>query len=108
MGILDHLRRRRTFQQLYEHWLDTDAPVETTREEWRESEAEALGAPNKDTSQTGRPPHGRTPKMARPREKDSVQLRLVIRYVFMGVGLVGLLLVALSVVSTVLVMRSCS
>lgn len=109
MKILDNLRRRgarRTFQRLYEHWLEKDIPSVEGTTPWRGDEEERLDDQSANGELTLREALQRQlPKVPKPR--DTIQLRLPIRYVFMGTALIALLLVALSIVSTVLIMRSC-
>ena len=109
MKLLDNLRRRgarRTFQRLYEYWLEKDIPSTEGTTPWRVDEQERLEDQSANGELTLKEALQRQiPKVAKPR--DTVQLRLPIRYVFMGVALIALLLVALSIVSTVLIMRSC-
>ncbi len=106
MKILDKLRRRgarRTFQRLYEYWLEKDIPSAEGTTAWRGDEQERLEDQSANEELTLREALQRQ----YPKPRDTIQLRLPIRYVFMGVALVALLLVALSIVSTVLAMRSC-
>ncbi|UCB43032.1 MAG: hypothetical protein JSV77_04505 [Dehalococcoidales bacterium] len=109
MKILDNLRKRgarRTFQRLYEYWLEKDIPSVENTASRRIDEHERLEDQSINGDLTLREALQRQlPKIPKPR--DTVQLRLPIRYVFMGAALIALLLVALAIVSTVLIMRSC-
>jgi len=106
MKILDKLRQRgarRTFQRLYEYWLEKDIPSSKGATSLRGDEQKRLGdqSANEDLTLS------EALQRQFPKPKDTIQLRLPIRYVFIGAALVALLLVALSIVSTVLAMRSC-
>jgi len=109
MKILDNLRKRgarRTFQRLYEYWLEKDIPSVEGTISGRADEQGGLEDQSVDEELTLREALQR-PLTKVPKPRDTIQLRLPIRYVFMGVALIALLLVALSIVSTVLIMRSC-
>ena len=110
MGLLSFIRKRyaeRTFQRLYNYWLEKDVPFNDRTsllqgEEKRISEDESL-----DEAFLPREPlyNRETPRTSRSR--DTVHLRLPMRYVFIGAGLIAFLLVALAIVSTVLAMQAC-
>ena len=109
MGLLSFIRKRyaeRTFQRLYNYWLEKDVPFNNrtnllNSEEKRISEDESL-----DEDFLPREPlYREAPRTSRSR--DTVHLRLPMRYVFIGAGLIAFLLVALAIVSTVLAMQTC-
>ena len=109
MGLLSFIRKRyaeRTFQRLYNYWLEKDVPFNDRTsllhgEEKRISEDESL-----DEDFLPREPlYKEAPRTSRSR--DTVHLRLPMRYVFIGAGLIAFLLVALAIVSTVLAMQAC-
>jgi hypothetical protein len=109
MGLLSFIRKRyaeRTFQRLYNYWLEKDVPFNDRTgllhsEEKRISEDESL-----DEDFLPREPlYREAPRTSRSR--DTVHLRLPMRYVFIGAGLIAFLLVALAIVSTVLAMQTC-
>ena len=109
MGLLSFIRKRyaeRTFQRLYNYWLERDVPFNDRTsplgsEEKRISEDESLD----DDFLPREPLYREVPKTSRSR--DTVHLRLPMRYVFIGAGLIAFLLVALAIVSTVLAMKAC-
>ena len=109
MGLLSFIRKRyaeRTFQRLYNYWLERDVPFNDRTsplrsEEKRISEDESLD----EDFLPKEPLYGETPRTLR--SKDTVHLRLPMRYVFIGAGLIAFLLVALAIVSTVLAMQAC-
>jgi hypothetical protein len=109
MGLLSFIRKRyaeRTFQRLYNYWLEKDVPFNDRPsllhgEDKRISEDESLD----EDSLPREPIYGEAPRTSRTR--DTVHLRLPMRYVFIGVGLIAFLLVALAIVSTVLAMQTC-
>jgi hypothetical protein len=106
MKIFDKLRQRgarRTFQRLYEYWLEKDIPPAERATSWSDDEQDRLEDHSADEELTLREALQRQI----PKPRDTIQLRLPIRYILMGAGLIALLLVALSVVSTILAMRSC-
>ena len=110
MAIFDFIRRRyaeRTFQRLYDYWLEKDVPYNDRTSLLRGNEKEGTAdQPIIDEDFLLREPSDReTPKTSRPR--DTVHLRLPMRYVFMGAALIAFLLVALAIVSTVLAMQAC-
>ena len=109
MRMLDFLRRRgesRTFQRLYEYWLGKDVPPVEDVPHLRENNEEKADSQSIDEGLwLDRSTPRQVSKVTRPR--DSVQLRLPIRYVFLGAAAIALLLVMLSIVLTVLIMRSC-
>ena len=114
MGILNYLRRGRegkTFQQLYEYWLEQDVPpsAESVLRESRGNGRAILDGQTADESGLlgKEPPLKQDPKAMKPKDTNSVWLRLPTRYVLLGAILVSMLLVTLSVVLTVLIMRSC-
>lgn len=109
MGILDYFRRRTVFQRLYEHWLEEDMPSADGPQDSSGTARRSLDGELEDISppQARQAARRRVSREAKPREADTVQWRVPIRYLLVGVGLIALLLVTLSVVATVLVMRSC-
>ena len=109
MKILDKLRQRgarRTFQRLYEYWLEKDIPSVDRTASLRSDEQERLEDQSADEEFTlTEALQQQLPKIQRPRE--TIQLRLPIRYVFFGVVFVAFLMVMLSIVTTILIMVSC-
>lgn len=109
MGIFDFIRRRyaeRTFQRLYNYWLEKDVPYNDRTSLLRGNENEGTADQPLDEELLPREPFYReAPKTSRSR--DTVHLRLPMRYVFVGAALIAFLLVALAIVSTVLAMQSC-
>ena len=109
MGIFDFIRRRyaeRTFQRLYDYWLEKDVPYSDRTSLLRGNEKEETADQPIDEDFLPREPlYREAPKTSKPR--DTVHLRLPMRYVFAGAALIALLLVALAIVSTVLAMQAC-
>ena len=109
MRLFDFIRRRyaeRTFQRLYNYWLERDAPYNDRASLLRGSDKEETADQSIDEDFLSREPLSReAPKISRSR--DTVHLRLPMRYVFMGAALIAFLLVALAIVSTVLAMQTC-
>lgn len=109
MKILDKLRQRgarRTFQRLYEYWLEKDIPSVERTASLRADEQEGLEDQSADEELTLREAlQQRFPKV--PRQRETIQLRLPIRYVFFGLVFVASLMVTLAIVTTVLIMVSC-
>lgn len=109
MGILDFIRRRyaeRTFQRLYNYWLEKDVPYNDRASLLHGSEKEDTTDQLIDEDFLPREPlYREAPKTSR--QRDTVHLRLPMRYVFIGAALIAFLLVALAIVSTVLAMQSC-
>jgi hypothetical protein len=109
MGIFGFIRRRyaeMTFQRLYDYWLDNDVPHNDRTSLLRGSEKEETADQPVDEDFLPREPlYREAPKTSKP--GDTVHLRLPMRYVFVGVALIALLLVALAIVSTVLAMQTC-
>jgi len=109
MGILDFIRKRyseRTFQRLYNHWLEKDVPYNDRANLFSDSDREVATDQTTDEDfPTSEPSYREVSKTSRSR--DTVHLRLPMRYVFIGAGLIAFLLVALAIVSTVLAMQTC-
>jgi hypothetical protein len=110
MGIINFIRRRyaeRTFQRLYNYWLEKDVPYnDRTTSLLRSGEREETEDRPIDEDFLPREPLFREPPKT-SRQRDTVHLRLPMRYVFIGVALIAFLLVALAIVSTVLAMQAC-
>ena len=109
MGILDFIRKRyseRTFQRLYNYWLEKDVPYNDRASLLHGNNKEETSDDLVDENFLSRDPSYReAPKTSRTR--DTVHLRLPMRYVFIGAALIAFLLVALAIVSTVLAMQTC-
>jgi len=109
MGIFNFIRRRyaeRTFQRLYNYWLEKDVPYNDRTSLLRGSEREETEDQPIDEDFLHREPLYREPPKT-SRQRDTVHLRLPMRYVFVGAALIAFLLVALAIVSTVLAMHTC-
>lgn len=112
MGILNSINRGRkakTLQRLYDYWLDEDTlftedvpdgPRLNIQERSDSKTSEKYGFPDKQSLLVRR---------SRSMEPDSnsVWFSLPTRYVLQGIAVISLLLITLSVVSTILIMRSC-
>jgi len=109
MGLFDFVRRRyaeRTFQRLYNYWLERDVPYNDHASLLHGSDKEITAdQPIDEDFLPSEPLYREAPKTSRTR--DTVHLRLPMRYVFIGVALIAFLLVALAIVSTVLAMQAC-
>jgi hypothetical protein len=109
MGLLSFIRKRyaeRTFQRLYNYWLDSDVPYNDRASLFQSDEKQISDEQLRDEDFLPREPlYKETPKTSK--QRDTVHLRLPMRYVFIGVGLIAFLLVALAIVSTVLAMQAC-
>jgi hypothetical protein len=109
MGLLSFVRKRyaeRTFQRLYNYWLERDVPFNDRTSPLRSEEKRISEDESLDEDFLPREPlYRETPRTSRSR--DTVHLRLPMRYVFIGAGLIAFLLVALAIVSTVLAMKAC-
>ncbi len=109
MGLFDFIRRRyaeRTFQRLYTYWLEKDIPYNDRTSLLRGHEKEISEEQPVDEDFLTREPLSReAPKTSRSR--DTVHLRLPMRYVFVGAALIAFLLVTLAIVSTILAMQTC-
>ena len=109
MWIVDFVRRRyaeRTFQRLYNYWLEKDVPHNNRTNLLRGNDTAGKVAEPLDEDFLPREPSYREAPRP-PRSRDIVHLRLPMRYVFVGAGLIAFLLVALAIVSTVLAMQAC-
>jgi hypothetical protein len=109
MWIVDFIRKRyaeRTFQRLYNYWLEKDVPYNDRTNLLRGSDTERrVEEPLDEDFLSREPSYREAPKTSRSR--DTVHLRLPMRYVFVGAVLIAFLLVALAIVSTVLAMQTC-
>lgn len=109
MGIFNFIRKRyaeRTFQQLYNYWLEKDVPYNDRASLLHGSDKEETADQPVDEDFLSRElSYREAPKTSRT--KDTVHLRLPMRYVFIGVALIAFLLVALAIVSTALAMQAC-
>ena len=111
MGLLSFIRKRyaeRTFQRLYNYWLEKDVPFNNRPNILRGNDNDKEGTTEQTIDEDflpREPLYREAPRTSRSR--DTVHLRLPMRYVFIGVGLIAFLLVALAIVSTVLAMQSC-
>ena len=113
MGIRDSISRGKkikTFQKLYEHWLDKD--ISSTEDVLDDShlnfqEEIAVHTPDKDARPDKQSPLIQGFKSMKL-DKDNVLFILPTRYFLRGVAIISLLLITLSVISTVLIARSCS
>jgi hypothetical protein len=109
MWIVDFIRRRyaeRTFQRLYNYWLEKDVPYNDRTSLLRGSDTEGrVEEPLDEDFLARESAYREAPRPPRPR--DIVHLRLPMRYVFMGAALIAFLLVALAIVSTILAMQAC-
>jgi hypothetical protein len=109
MWIVDFIRRRyaeRTFQRLYNYWLEKDVPYNNRTNLLSGSDTERrVEEPLDEDFLPREPSYREAPRTSRSR--DTVHLRLPMRYVFMGAALIAFLLVALAIVSTVLAMQTC-
>ena len=109
MGLFDFIRRRyaeRTFQHLYNYWLESDVPYNNRTNLLHSDEKQISDELPRDEDILPREPiYREAPKTSR--QKDTVHLRLPMRYVFIGAALIAFLLVALATVSTVLAMQTC-
>ncbi|HEY41725.1 MAG TPA: hypothetical protein G4O18_07690 [Dehalococcoidia bacterium] len=110
MWLVDFIRKRyaeRTFQRLYNYWLEKDVPYNNNRTTLLRGSDTAgrVEEPFDEDFLPREPSYREAPKT--PRARDIVHLRLPMRYVFVGVGLIAFLLVALAIVSTVLAMQAC-
>lgn len=109
MWIVDFIRKRyaeRTFQRLYNYWLERDVPYDNRTSLLRGNDKEGkVEEPLDEDFLPREPSYREAPKPSRSR--DTVNLRLPMRYVFVGVALIAFLLVALAIVSTVLAMQAC-
>lgn len=109
MGLLSFIRKRyaeRTFQRLYNYWLERDVPFNDRTSPLRSEEKRISEDESLDEDFLPREPlYKEAPRTSRSR--DTVHLRLPMRYVFIGAGLIAFLLVALAIVSTVLAMKAC-
>jgi len=109
MAIFDFIRRRyaeRTFQRLYNYWLEKDVPYNDRANLLQGSDKEGtVDQPTDENFLPRDPLYIEAPKTSRSR--DTVHLRLPMRYVFIGAALIAFLLVALAIVSTVLAMQTC-
>ena len=106
MKILDKLRQRgarRTFQRLYEYWLEKDIPSVERTAALRDDEREGLEALSEDEEL----PLREALQQQLPKPRETIQLRLPIRYVFWGLAFVAFLMVMLAIITTILIMRSC-
>jgi len=106
MKILDKLRQRgarRTFQRLYEYWLEKDITSAERIAALRDDEREGLEDLSEDEELTLR----EALQQQLPKPRETIQLRLPIRYVFWGLGFLAFLMVILAVITTILIMRSC-
>ncbi len=129
MGLLDYLREqqgRRTFSRLHRHWLEEDLPP--TRRGRRKPPGDGRNGPTDGMltdpfleveEDPGPPPEDeeeeelpvgwprRVRKITKLRNSDLVHLSLPLRYIVVTATTGAVLLVALAVLSTVLLMRSC-
>jgi len=106
MKILDKLRQRgarRTFQRLYEYWLEKDIPFAERTAALRDDEREGLEDLSEDEELTLR----EALQQQLPKPRETIQLRLPVRYVFWGLAFVAFLMVMLAIITTILIMRSC-
>jgi hypothetical protein len=109
MGIINFIRKKyaeRTFQRLYNYWLEKDVPYNNRTSLLRGSDREETEDEPIDEELLPRETSYREP-LRTSRQRDTVHLRLPMRYVFIGAGLIAFLLVALAIVSTVLAMQAC-
>jgi hypothetical protein len=112
MGILDTLSRgkkAKTIQKLSKHWLDEDiSSTESISDDLRLDVQERLD--NQTSDEYGFPDKQffdiqgfKSIKL----DNNSVWFSLPSRYFLRGVAIISLLLITLTVVSTVLITRSC-
>jgi hypothetical protein len=109
MGILSFIRKKyaeRTFQRLYNYWLEKDVPYNDRPNLLHGGQREETEDELIDEELLPRETSYREPPRT-SRQRDTVHLRLPMRYVFIGAGLIAFLLVALAIVSTVLAMQAC-
>jgi len=112
MGILDIIGRgekTKTFQKLYEHWLDKDtSSIEDVSDD---SDLDVQERLDNQTSDEYDLPNKQFLDIQGFKiiklNKNSVLLSLPSRYFLRGVVIISSLLITLSVVSTILIMRSC-
>ena len=104
--ISDFLQKRRS-ARLFKQWVKTgnlppeEVPLDLQRYQKKRAyqhSANELGAPLEDVQDD----EGYTTGYSHSR-----MVNIPIRYLFLGLGLLALLLVVLAIVSTILVMRSC-
>ena len=113
MGILNSIssrgRKAKTLQRLYDHWLDeetlfaedaADGSRLNIQERPDGKTSDKYGFQDKQSLLVRRS-RGMEP------DSDSVWFSLPTRYVLQGIAVISLLLITLSVVSTILIMRSC-
>ena len=112
MGIRDSISRgkkTKTFQKLYEHWLDKD--TSSTEDVLDDSHLNVQEKPSDQTSGEYDFPDKQSPIIqgfkSMKLDKNSVLFILPTRYFLRGVAIISLLFITLSVVSTILIMRSC-
>lgn len=101
-------RRAKTLQKLYDHWVDDDSFTGDIPDDSRLNMQEVSDGKIPDeygVSDTKSLLIQRSKSI--DQDTDSVWFSLPTRYVLQGVAIVSLLLITLSVVSTILIARSC-
>jgi hypothetical protein len=103
-GVFGYLQRRRK-ARLYKQWMEKeglsaedvpqDVVVSKKGERYRQPVDEVGSYPEDYSWEEG------------PRSMDSGLIRIPVRYIWLVLSLIMLLLVILSIVSTILIMRSC-
>ena len=112
MGLLDSISRgkkTKTFQKLYEHWLDKD--TSSTEDVLDDKYLDVQERPDGRVSDENNSPDKQSPAIQGFRsvklDNNNVWFSLPTRYFLRGVAIISLLLITLSVVSTILIVRSC-
>lgn len=109
MKVLNFLRRRgarRTFQQLYEHWLEDDGPRVEDSTHRLVGDREPSDEQSDDEGYDLQEPRY-VPGLRETRPEEIIQLRLPVRHVYIGIAVFAALIITLAIIVTVLIMRSC-
>lgn len=108
-SIRDYLQTRRK-SKLYRQWVEQSAlPTEDLPDELSPLRRRRQDYPSADDSDLTYEdfPGGNIHRLTRPQDVPHSQLLIPIRYVMLAGSAILLLLVIISVLSTVLIMRSC-